>query len=229
MLYIIVLSDKQNLDKTIVIKNSISNLYNLIILDNYDHTLKNLSKIFKIYDYLKNSNTIKNDDIICIIDGHDVIYNKLKHPLDNLSETFVKQKKDVIFSCETKFSHHDTSVKDFFDLLSTSKNKYLNSGCILTYKWACLKMFGDIINNIHIYNIHISKSDQRVLSLYMKNNYNTLSMSLDYNNLFCTTVNTEYNQDLEDINSYFIHVTFLKNQSQQLKYDTLCKINNIHT
>lgn len=60
----------------------------------------------------------------------------------------------------------------------------------------------------------------------MKNNYNALSMYLDYDNVFCTTINTEYNQDIQsikDLNSYFVHVTFLKNKNQQLKYDILCQ------
>jgi hypothetical protein len=223
-MYVITVSDKQNMLKTDVLKTSIDNLYKLVILDNYDSNLGNLSKIFKSYEYIQKSEHIKDNDIICIVDGHDIIYNKNKK--GNLLDTFIEYKKDIIISCETKFSHQEESVKNFYDNLTTFKNKYINSGFIIAYKWAFIKMFGDIINNIHIYNIHISKSDQRVLSLYIKNNYNNISIGLDYNNKFCTTVNTEYNGNIENIDSFFIHVTFLKNKDQKLRYDNMIKIYN---
>lgn len=220
-MYIITISDKQNIFKTDILKTSINNLYKLVILDNYDHNLGNLSKIIKIYDYIKNSENIEYDDVICMVDGHDIVYNKNKNA--SLLETFIKCKKDIITSCESKFSHQENSVKDFYDNLTTFKNKYVNSGFIIAYKWVFLKIFGDIVNNIDIYNTHLNKSDQRVLSLYIRDNYNKLSIGLDYNNIFCTTVNTEYNEDVEKIDSFFIHVTFLKNQNQKLKYNKICK------
>jgi len=219
-MYVITISDKQNISKTDILKTSINDLYKLVILDNYDPNLGNLSKIIKIYEYMQKSDYIKANDIICIVDGHDIIYNKNKK--GDLFKTFIEHKKDIIISCETKFSHQENSVKEFYEKLTTSfKNKYINSGFIIGYKWALIKTFGDIINNIHIYNKN--KSDQRVLSLYIKNNYDKLSMGLDYNNIFCTTVNTEYNENIENIDSFFIHVTFLKNQCQKLKYDKICK------
>lgn len=220
-MYIITISDKQNISKTNVLKTSIDNLYKLVVLDNYDPNLGNVSKIIKTYEYIQKSEYIKDNDVICIVDGHDVIYNKNK--TSNLLETFIDHKKDIITSCETKFSHQENSVKDFYDNLTTFKNKYLNSGFIIAYKWTFLKIFGDIVNNIDTYNIHLNKSDQRILSLYIKDNYDKLSIGLDYNNIFCTTVNTEYNENIKDINSFFIHVTFLKNQCQKLKYDKICK------
>lgn len=220
-MYIITISDKQNISKTNVLKTSINNLYKLVVLDNYDPNLGNVSKIIKTYEYIQKSEYIKDNDVICIVDGHDIIYNKNKK--GDLLKTFIKCKKDIITSCESKFSHQESSVKDFYNNLTTFKNKYVNSGFVIAYKWTFLKIFGDIVNNINIYNIHLNKSDQRILSLYIKDNYDKLSIGLDYNNIFCTTVNTEYNENIKDINSFFIHVTFLKNQCQKLKYDKICK------
>lgn len=231
--YIITLCDKNNIDKVNVLKNSIKDNYKLIILPTYDIQLGNLSKIHKTHDYLLNCDDIQNDDVVCIVDAFDVIYNTNTKIID-LYTTFVEQKRDIIFSSETKFSHHDETVKKYFDLLGQNyNNKYLNSGCIIAYKKTYISMFSDIIKCIENKSIDIShsKSDQRVLSLYIKNYMENdtikdkqLNISLDYNNVFCTTVNTEYKNDPITIQSPFIHVTFLKNSGQNLKWNTLCKL-----
>lgn len=226
-IYIITLCDKNNIDKTHFLKASIENNYKLIILPTYDIKLGNLSKIYKTYHYLLNCHDIQDDDLVCVVDAFDLIYNKNTKVVD-LYKTFIEQKRDIIISSETKFSHHDACVKKYFDLLGNNyKNKYPNSGCIIAYKKSYLVMFGDIINLIENKTIDIShsKSDQRVLSYYICNyKTNKLNIGIDYNNIFCTTVNTEYTQNLSSIQSPFIHVTFLKHPNQIKKYDSLIDI-----
>lgn len=85
-------------------------------------------------------------------------------------------------------------------------------------------MFSDIINNIDKYKSHL-KSDQRILSLYImdKTISNNLPVKLiiDDDLIFSTTLNTNTNLKLNEINSFFIHITFLKDSSQLLKYNKL--------
>jgi hypothetical protein len=88
-------------------------------------------------------------------------------------------------------------------------------------------MFSDIINNINKYKSS-SKSDQRILSLYImdKTMSNDLPVKiiLDDDLIFSTTLNTNTNLKLDEITSFFIHVTFLKNNIQNSKYNKLMEL-----
>lgn len=227
-IYFLTLVDKDSIDKTINLQKT---LYpeTLHIIDTYDFQLKNLSKIFKTYEYISERNDIKKDDIVCIIDGHDVLFNKKMYKIEDVKNRFIKENVDMIISSESKFSHHCNSVKKFFE-----QNKkpfcYLNSGFIIAYKWAYMTMFSDIIQNIYKYKSN-SKSDQRILSLYImdKTISNNLPVRLiiDDNLIFSTTHNTDTKLKLDEIGSFFIHVTFLKNNMQQEKYHKLLELLDI--
>jgi len=228
-LYIITLTDKLNYNKTEYLRNSIyknkSDNISFIILDTYDNNLGNLSKIFKINEYIHSNNNISHNDLICIVDGHDLIYNNLYNKdQDKLITDFMYSKNDIVISTETKCSYLDTNTKKFFDENQspfTQKNIYPNSGFIMTYKYIYLEIFDDIIKKIKILNLDNLKSDQFVISKYIAINSKNFIIKLDYENTFCTTVNTEHNQNLFDINSYFIHVTFLKHYKQLEKFECI--------
>jgi hypothetical protein len=229
-MYFITLVDKNSIDKTINLKKS---LYpeTLHIVDTYDHDLKNLSKIYKTYEYICKQDNIKSDDIICIIDGHDMLFNKKLYKPDDIKNAFVKTNADIIISSESKFSHHCDSVKQFFEENFKKPFCYLNSGFIIGYKAAYINMFSDIICNINKYKSSF-KSDQRILSLYimdkiMSNNL-PVKIIIDDDLIFSTTLNTNTNLKLHDITSFFIHVTFLKNNGQYLKYNNLIELLNIN-
>jgi hypothetical protein len=228
-IYFITLVDKHSIDKTINLQKT---LYpeKLHIIDTYDCELKNLSKIYKTYEYISMRNDIKIDDIICIIDGHDVLFNKKLYNAEDIKNRFIKQNIDIIISSESNFSHHCNSVKDFFEQKFKKPFCYLNSGFIMGYKWAYINMFNDIINNIDKYKSNF-KSDQRILSLYImdKTISNTLpvKLSIDDDLIFSTTLNTNTNLKLDEIRSFFIHVTFLKNNIQNIKYNKLLELLDI--
>lgn len=228
-IYFITLVDKSSIDKTINLQKT---LYpeKLHIIDTYDYELKNLSKIYKTYEYIKMQNNIKIDDIVCIIDGHDMLFNRRLYKGDDIKNKFIEQNVDMIISSESRFSHHCNSVKEFFEQKFKKPFCYLNSGFIIAYKEAYINMFSDIINNIDKYNSNF-KSDQRILSLYIMDktisNNLPVKLTIDDDLIFSTTLNTNTNLKLDEINSFFIHVTFLKNSSQYLKYNKLVDLLDI--
>lgn len=228
-IYFITLVDKGSIDKTINLQKT---LYpeKLHIIDTYDCELKNLSKIYKTYEYIKTQNNIKMDDIVCIVDGHDMLFNRKLYKGDDIKDKFIEQNVDIIISSESRFSHHCNSVKEFFEQKFKKPFCYLNSGFIIAYKEAYINMFSDIINNIDKYNSNF-KSDQRILSLYIMDktisNNLPVKLNIDDDLIFSTTLNTNTNLKLDEINSFFIHVTFLKNSSQYLKYNKLVDLLDI--
>lgn len=227
-IYFITLVDKDSIDKTINLQKT---LYpdTLHIIDTYDSELKNLSKIFKTYEYISERNDIKKDDIVCIVDGHDVLFNSNLYNGKDIKNRFIKENIDMIISSESKFSHHCESVKEFFEQNYKKPFCYLNSGFIIAYKWAYMDVFGDIIQNIGKYKSN-SKSDQRILGLYImdKTVKNSLPVKLiiDDNLIFSTTLNTD--TDLKsEMKSFFVHVTFLKHDIQNIKYNKLLELLDI--
>lgn len=225
-IYFITLVDKSSIDKTINLQKT---LYpeTLYIIDTYDSELKNLSKIYKTYEYVSTQNDIKMDDIVCIIDGHDMLFNRKLYKPEDIKKKFIKANVDMIISTESKFSHHCNSVKHFFEKNFKKPFCYLNSGFIIAYKSAYVNMFSDVINNINKYKSS-SKSDQRILSLYImdKTMSNDLPVKIiiDDDLIFSTTLNTNTNLKLDEITSFFIHVTFLKNNIQNSKYNKLMEL-----
>lgn len=228
-IYFITLVDRNSIDKTINLQKSLCP-ETLHIIDTYDHELKNLSKIYKTYEYISTDHNIKMDDIICIIDGHDMLFNRKLYKPTDIKTEFIKANTDMIISTESNFSHHCNSVKHFFEKNFKKPFCYLNSGFIIAYKKSYLNMFSDIINNINKYKSHI-KSDQRILSLYImdKTISNNLPIKLivDDDLIYSTTLNTNTNLKLNEIQSFFIHVTFLKNSIQNVKYNKLIQILDI--
>lgn len=228
-IYFITLVDKDSINKT---NNLQKTLYpeRLHIIDTYDSKLKNLSKIYKTYEYIKTQKDIKDDDIICIIDGHDILFNNKLYKPKDIKDRFTKENVDIIISSESRFSHHCNSVKNFFEENFKKPFCYLNSGFIIAYKGAYIRMFSDIIDNIDKYKSNF-KSDQRILSLYIMDktisNNLPVKVIIDDNLIFSTTLNTNTNLKLDEIRSFFIHVTFLKNNIQNIKYNKLLELLDI--
>ena len=228
-IYFITLVDKNSIDKTINLQKT---LYpeTLHIIDTYDNEMKNLSKIYKTYEFISTQNNIKMDDIVCIIDGHDMLFNKKLYKPEDIKYRFIKENIDIIISSESKFSHHCNSVKQFFEQNFKKPFCYLNSGFIIAYKRSYINMFSDIIHNMNKYKSSF-KSDQRILSLYIMDkiisNNLPVKIMIDDNLIFSTTLNTNTHLKLDEIKSFFIHVTFLKHSIQNLKYNTLIKLLDI--
>jgi hypothetical protein len=191
----------------------------LHVINDYDTKLKNLSKIYKIYDYINKSNFL-NDDILCIVDGHDVVFNKKKYNVQDIILQFQKLKTDIIFSTENKCSHHSVESKKYFEL--EHNGYYLNSGIIIAFKQKYIDFLKDIIDNIDIYNKEKYLSDQRIYGNYISQN-KCSNIKMDIDNIFGFTLNSNTNIEYKNIKSFFIHVTFLSNSCQYLKYQNVIK------
>lgn len=195
--------------------------YYLHVLNSYDPNIKNLSKLFKVFDFLNTCKSIADNDIICVVDAHDVLFNRRKHNINSLIKTFVGFDTDIVFSTENVCSHHSNDAKIFFESNSHVKNRYLNSGVILAYKRKYVEFLRAIISNIDAYKLPGSFSDQQVISRYLASVKPVVK--LDYDNNLALTLNTATDVCFEDINACFVHVTFLAKSSQLQKYNNFLK------
>lgn len=193
----------------------------LHINNNYNTNIKNLSKIFNTFEYIRTCEKINDNDIVCIIDGYDVIFNSRQYTTDDVIDQFVKSGCDIVFSTENNCAHHSTQTKSFFEASQTNKPfRYLNSGVIIAYKNKYMEMFSDIIQKFDELSTPGSYSDQRIIGNYLTASSTNLYISLDFSDSFALTLNTS--TDIPDkINAIFIHITFITKQSQYKKYKTI--------
>ncbi len=204
------------------LKASLKN--NLHILSNYCPDLGNLSKIFKIRDFLASATDISDDTIVVFTDAYDVLC--IRYDPEKLVVDFKETGKDLITGAETVFCHHRSEVLPFFlENYTGQPAKYLNSGFIIAYKWAYLRMLNHIANNfVDKYMIRHRYCDQRALSKFMLENLelNLLKMDIDSNLKFCYTHTYDNNPLCEDkLDCYFVHVTWLALEIQQKAYQAI--------
>ncbi|MDB9475227.1 hypothetical protein [Dolichospermum circinale] len=203
---------------------------NLRILDNYSQKLRMLSKIFKVRDFLAADTDIADDAIIVFTDAYDVLC--IRYDPVGLAADFFATGRDLIVGAETVFCHHSADVMPFF--LSNylgQPAKYLNSGFIIGYKWAYLRMLNYIATNfVEKYMMDSRQSDQRVISRFMLENseLGLLNMDIDSTFKFCYT-HTYDNNPLccDNLRSYFVHVTWLALEIQKQAYEEIRRVFNI--
>ncbi len=200
---------------------------NLHILDNYSPRLGLLSKIFKVQEFLASDTNIADDQIIVFTDAYDVLC--IRYDPEKLAAEFRAEGKDLILGAETVFAHHSSDTLPFF--LSNYLNqpaRYLNSGFVIAYKWAYLRMLNYIVDNfVEKYMMDCRQNDQRVISRFMLENteLGLLNMDIDSSCKFCRT-HTYDNNPLcpEKLTSYFVHVTWLALEMQRQAYDEIRRI-----
>lgn len=198
--------------------------YNLIVLQTYDPKIGNLSKIYKVYDYLIHSN-INYDDVICVVDAHDVLFNNKRGCLKDVLSVFNDYNANVIFSSENTCVHHSNNSKEYFESIYGSN--YLNSGISVSIKCEYLDMLKNIIDNISFYNKDNRFSDQRVIGNFISHN-KPKNIILDIHNIFSTTLNSKTHLNFTDINSFFVHITYLSNHYQSSRYKKFQKFLGIY-
>jgi hypothetical protein len=197
---------------------------NLRILNNYSQKLGLLSKIFKVRDFLAADTDIADDAIIVFTDAYDVLC--IRYDPNGLVTDFKNTEKDLIIGAETIFCHHSADILPFFlDNYSGQKAKYLNSGFIIGYKWAYLRMLNYIVDNfVDKYMMDSRQNDQRVISRFMLENsdINLLNMDIDSAFKFCYTHTYDNNPlDHNNLAAYFVHVTWLALEIQKRTYDEI--------
>lgn len=176
-----------------------------------------VSRIFLFHRFLL-SNKMPDNEIIIFLDGYDIICNRI----EGIERDFIGSEKEVIYAAEEVSVHHDKKATEWFkETYVQHKCKFLNAGFCIGYYSGLLKMFSFIVNNFHnLCFANPDKSDQRVIANFMVRNdtLNIIKMDLDVKSVFCTTIPVCKNFD-PNINSYFIHVTWLANPIQKEKYD----------
>ena len=107
--------------------------HHLQILPIYDFNLKNLSKIYKLYNYLENIE-YEHNDIIVLTDAFDVVC--VSNP-DKLYSYFERTKNDILISSENMFGPNYPVIKEYYDNYNSvkgiekTKSRYPNSGVII--------------------------------------------------------------------------------------------------
>ena len=203
---------------------------NLQIIETYSPRLGLLSKIFKVREFLAADTEIADNSIIVFTDAYDVLC--IRYDPNGLMADFKNTGKDLIIGAETVFCHHSSDILPFFlDNYSGQKAKYLNSGFIIGYKWAYLRMLNYIVDNfVDKYMMDSRQNDQRVISRFMLENsdINLLNMDIDSTFKFCYTHTYDNNPlDHENLAAYFVHITWLALEIQKRVYDEICGIFHI--
>jgi len=202
----------------------------LRIIETYSPSLGLLSKIFKVREFLADDTEIADNSIIVFTDAYDVLC--IRYDPNGLVTDFKNTGKDLIIGAETIFCHHSADILPFFlDNYSGQKAKYLNSGFIIGYKWAYLRMLNYIVDNfVDKYMMDSRQNDQRVISRFMLENsdMNLLNMDIDSTFKFCYTHTYDNNPlNHDNLSAYFVHVTWLALGIQKQAYDEIRSIFNI--
>jgi hypothetical protein len=194
---------------------------NLFVLEAYSPGIGNLSKIFSVREFLASSSHLEDDRILIFLDAYDVLC--IRYELEHLAAKFRATGKDLIMGAESIFCHHRSQVLPFFlDRYLDQPARYLNSGFVIAYKWAYLRMLNHIADNFaDLYMDRHQRSDQRAISTFMVHNsrLGLIDMDIDCRQEFCHTHTYADNPlVLSRIESYFVHVTWLALDVQAKAY-----------
>jgi len=147
-----------------------------------------LSKILWFKVYLASLPTDTNP-IVCFTDAYDVIF---VDALDIIRTKFLSFKKNIVWSVERWYSHQLKIDKNFYDGLSDTPYKYINTGTFIGYKKELLQLMTDIENSLKNqlflselraegWDIHSSLVDQTIISHHLAKHWDKYSIILDYN------------------------------------------------
>ena len=135
------------------------------------------SNMDKIPAMIEAISTIPDNDIICFIDGFDVVVNS---NMENILTNFYNFKCDLLFSTELT-CYPNSFLKQMNNLYrfhnSNVKYRYLNSGGYIGYKFA--------VNDVLLWNSNFEKyndSDKCYFIEYYLQNHKVRNLKLDH---FC--------------------------------------------
>ena len=125
--------------------------HDLTILPLYEKN--NLSKLNISYVFL--TNEYKEDDIIVVCDGFDVVC--CKDPIV-LGEYLEKHDVDIVFSSENMFGNNLTYIKEYYDRHNDGlevKGKYLNAGVVFGKANKIKAFYIDVFDSIDVLRQYI--------------------------------------------------------------------------
>jgi hypothetical protein len=225
--------------------------HRVTVIDTYDKALGNLSKLYKVRDYLSDNHSLfQDDDVVVFVDAHDVVFpphtDARKNLLDNLREDFLRTQLDYMVGTETRYSHQFDS-KSFFDDQTDHVSRYINTGFQIGFYRAFIEIYSYIITNLPTYSARFRRAGQKRLDLrniklseeqwtralqddqgaisqfYVAQKTDCvipgLQIGMDYKRDFVSTLNSRTPFVPAEINSYFIHVTWLANPNQRRKFN----------
>jgi hypothetical protein len=140
------------------------------IIDTYDPAIGNLSKLYKVRDYLSdNQSLFQDDDVVVFVDAHDVVFpphtDARKNLLDTLREDFLRTQLDYMVGAETRYAHQLPENKSFFDDQSDHAFRYLQAGFQIGFYRAFMEIYSYIILNLPTYSERIRRVIQEGLDL----------------------------------------------------------------
>lgn len=226
-------------------------LYIITVATHYDGYLKYLEKSCKKYNHdliilgldekwkgfnwrykliLNFLNTLNNNDIVCIIDGFDVICCRDLNELTKVYNNLKKKYNFKIIVAEHKYVDNSKyKIQTFISSYYFSKcdNKFINAGTYI----GNVNDLKKILNDVYNLNPYNNSDDQKLLTKYCKNNKNIMHIDIN-NELFLTLENSYqeideliiFNNNIQFNNNFpfFIHgpgYTFLDNIIIKLNYD----------
>ena len=187
-------------------------------------------KFIKILEFIKN---YKKDDIICFIDGYDVIAIRNLTELKKNFEEIQQRENCKIITGHDKSSFKNSIIQPF--LFKQCKNLYLNSGSYIGY----VKDIDEILSNLLNINNETNNDDQVLLTEYCINNPN--DFYIDIKNEIFFVYSDSFNEIDNIINfengeivinkekPFFIHgpaSTYLNNILVKLNYNISEDIKN---
>jgi hypothetical protein len=133
--------------------------------------------IMKIHLFQEYLNKLDDDDIVCFVDGYDVI---ILQPIDKIETLFRNSGKKILLSLETKADlvpFADIFLHLFF---GKYKNNRINSGTIIGYVKYLKKIYNNICNE---YNCNDTNLDDQIILTKMCNKYyyNDADVDVDIN------------------------------------------------
>lgn len=141
-----------------------------------------LWRFLLILDYIKK---LKPDDIVCFVDGYDVICVR---DLSELKDEFLKirrrEKCKIIVGMEI---HLDKGIIPSL-VFGKCKGLSINAGTYIGY----VKDINEVLNNTYKLNPDIKADDQLLITKYCNNTENDIY--IDKNNEFFLTIVNEYNE-----------------------------------
>lgn len=197
-MYFVTLCDNESVHKTKVLSDTLRG--NLIVIDTYEKSIGNFSKLFKFSDFLRNdSQHIEPDDIICFVDAFDMLC--IRYDPVGTEEAFREYGHDILIGSEENCGpEHPTFVREYF-----TPGPYLNGGFQIGYKKSFLELHDYIRDNFEILkdNLEIDRTtEQGIISqVYVKHIFN---IGLDTESKLVN--NWGPDREFRNLDSFFIHV-----------------------